>query len=102
MLRQKYQKLLASRDAADHSKVKLVSAVRMNRNDGKAKSFASKYQSRATISLKDNARDSGCGFKLIEQAFLELPVFDSHRFLPALIKRKRLCHGRVPVTNRPR
>lgn len=98
-------KLLAARDAATNSKVKLVSAVRMNRNDGKAKSFASKIANRVRkFLLKDDARDSGCGFKLIERAaFLELPVFDNmHRFLPALIKRSGYAMAEVPVTNRPR
>ncbi len=98
-------KLLAARDSALSPKVKLVSAVRMNRNDGKAKSFASRIANRVRQSLlKDNARDSGCGFKLIERAaFLELPVFDNmHRFLPALIKRSGYAMAEVPVTNRPR
>lgn len=98
-------KLLAGRDAALSPKVKLVSAVRMNRNDGKAKSFASKIaNSVRQFLLKDNARDSGCGFKLIERkAFLELPAFDNmHRFLPALIKRNGYAMTEVPVINRPR
>ncbi len=98
-------KLLACREAAASSKVKLVSAVRVNRNDGKAKSFASKIANRVRqFLLKDNARDSGCGFKLIERkVFLDLPVFDNmHRFLPALIKRNGYAMVEVPVTNRPR
>ncbi|WP_241766985.1 hypothetical protein [Hyphomonas oceanitis] len=39
--------------------------------------------------LRDDATDTGCGWKLIRtRAFRDLPFFASmHRFLPALIKR---------------
>ncbi len=54
--------------------------------------------------LKDSARDTGCGLKLLPRdLFLKLPYFDGlHRFLPALVKREGRDILYVDVQDRTR
>ena len=54
--------------------------------------------------LKDEATDTGCGFKLIRtRAFCDLPYFAAmHRFLPALVKRAGWDVREEPVVDRVR
>lgn len=75
-----------------NKKIDLIQGIRINRKDTFSKLIASKIANylRSFI-LKDNCKDSGCGFRLFKkESFLKLPYFNHmHRFLPHLFK----CHN---------
>ena len=68
----------------------IIAGKRNSRNDSGFKWLQSRVANGVRrFVLKDDATDTGCGWKLIRtRAFRDLPFFASmHRFLPALIKR---------------
>ena len=68
----------------------IIAGRRKSRNDSGFKWFQSRIANGVRrFVLKDDATDTGCGWKLIRTAaFRDLPFFASmHRFLPALVKR---------------
>jgi len=68
----------------------IIAGKRNSRNDSGFKWLQSRVANGVRrFVLRDDATDTGCGFKLIRTAaFRDLPFFASmHRFLPALIKR---------------
>lgn len=68
----------------------IIAGKRNSRNDSGFKWLQSRIANGVRrFMLRDDATDTGCGWKLIRtEAFRELPFFASmHRFLPALIKR---------------
>ncbi len=83
----------------------LIAGRRNSRNDSGFKWLQSRVANgvRRAI-LRDDATDTGCGFKLIRtQAFRDLPFFASmHRFLPALVKRAGWQVREERVNDRPR
>lgn len=86
-------------------KLGLIAGRRNSRNDGGFKWVQSRVANGIRrFALKDDATDSGCGFKIIRtQAFRELPYFASmHRFFPALIKRAGWDIREELVNDRPR
>lgn len=83
----------------------LIAGRRTSRNDSGFKWIQSRIANGIRkFALKDDATDSGCGWKLIRtEAFRELPYFASmHRFLPALVKRAGWAVIEEPVNDRPR
>ena len=83
----------------------LVSGLRRNRRDSRAKLWASRISNglRRRL-LKDGATDTGCGLKAFRrEAYLRLPYFDhQHRFLPALFAREGYEVAYEPVSHRAR
>ena len=80
--------LVAGPDA--DPKLGMIAGRRNSRNDGGFKWVQSRVANGIRrFALRDDATDTGCGFKLIRTAaFRELPYFASmHRFFPALVKR---------------
>lgn len=74
----------------DTGKLGIIAGKRNSRNDSGFKWLQSRIANGVRkFVLRDDATDTGCGWKLIRtEAFRELPFFASmHRFLPALIKR---------------
>ena len=74
----------------DTGKLGIIAGKRNSRNDSGFKWLQSRVANGVRrFMLRDDATDTGCGWKLIRtEAFRELPFFASmHRFLPALIKR---------------
>ena len=68
----------------------LIAGRRTSRNDSGFKWLQSRIANGVRrFALRDDATDTGCGWKLIRTAaFRDLPYFASmHRFLPALVKR---------------
>lgn len=68
----------------------IIAGKRTSRNDSGFKWLQSRVANGVRrFILRDDATDTGCGWKLIRtQAFRDLPFFASmHRFLPALVKR---------------
>ncbi len=68
----------------------IYAGVRKRRNDGLVKKLTSRSgNTLRRLALKDTARDSGCGFKVLPAPLAKaLPYFDNmHRFLPALARR---------------
>ena len=83
----------------------IYAGVRNRRNDGIVKKFTSRFANAVRRrALKDTARDSGCGFKVLPAALAKaLPYFDNmHRFLPALARRHGYGVREVLVNDRPR
>ena len=77
-------------DGQDTGRLGIIAGKRNSRNDSGFKWLQSRIANGVRrFVLRDNATDTGCGWKLIRtEAFRELPYFASmHRFLPALIKR---------------
>jgi dolichol-phosphate mannosyltransferase len=75
---------------APDTRLGIVCGVRKKRNDGIVKFLSSRIANFVRRNLlRDNTRDTGCGFKLIRRdVALSLPFFDGmHRFLPALVRR---------------
>lgn len=71
-------------------KLGIIAGKRNSRNDSGFKWLQSRIANGTRrFMLRDDATDTGCGWKLIRTAaFRDLPFFASmHRFLPALIKR---------------
>ena len=68
----------------------IIAGKRNSRNDSGFKWLQSRVANGVRrFVLRDDATDTGCGWKLIRtEAFRDLPFFASmHRFLPALVKR---------------
>jgi dolichol-phosphate mannosyltransferase len=83
----------------------IVCGRRTSRNDSGFKWLQSRIANGIRrFCLKDDATDTGCGFKMIRRrAFQDLPYFASmHRFLPALIKRAGWDVVEEPVADRVR
>jgi dolichol-phosphate mannosyltransferase len=83
----------------------VYAGVRKRRNDGLIKKLTSRSANAIRqFALKDTARDSGCGFKVLPAALAkELPYFDNmHRFLPALARRHGHDVREIMVNDRPR
>lgn len=85
---------------------RVVFAGRRNRrNDGAVKFLTSRVANfvRRRL-LRDDSRDSGCGFKVMPAGFVqEVPYFDNmHRFIPALARRQGFDVREVMVADRPR
>jgi len=77
-------------EGQDTGRLGIVAGRRNSRNDSGFKWLQSRIANGVRkFVLQDNAKDTGCGWKLIRPAaFRELPYFASmHRFLPALVKR---------------
>ncbi|MBI1260907.1 MAG: glycosyltransferase [Rhizobiales bacterium] len=83
----------------------IVAGQRVTRIDPFPRSLVSKIANsvRGAI-LKDETKDTGCGFKVIRRdIFLALPFSSGlHRFLPALVKREGFSILLEPVSHRPR
>lgn len=87
------------------SSLGLIAGRRTSRNDSGFKWLQSRIANGVRrFCLKDDATDTGCGFKQIRtRAFRDLPFFASmHRFLPALIKRAGWETIEEPVADRER
>ena len=83
----------------------IYAGVRIRRNDGLVKKLTSRSANIIRrLALKDTARDSGCGFKVLPAALATaLPYFDNmHRFLPALARRHGYGVREIMVNDRPR
>lgn len=83
----------------------LIAGRRTSRNDSGFKWVQSRIANGIRrFCLKDDATDTGCGFKLLRtRAFRDLPFFASmHRFFPALIKRAGWQVIEEPVADRAR
>ncbi len=83
----------------------IIAGKRNSRNDSGFKWLQSRVANGVRrFMLKDDATDTGCGWKLIRTAaFRDLPFFASmHRFLPALIKRAGWEVREELVNDRPR
>ncbi len=83
----------------------LIAGKRNSRNDSGFKWLQSRIANGVRrFVLRDDATDTGCGWKLIRtQAFRDLPFFASmHRFLPALVKRAGWEVREERVNDRPR
>ncbi len=97
--------LSVMRNDAAGARLGMVSGVRVRRNDGANKRFASGFANAIRMRLlKDGAVDSGCGLKAFRRdVYLALPYFDNmHRFLIALVKREGFEVRFVDVNHRPR
>jgi glycosyltransferase involved in cell wall biosynthesis len=83
----------------------VYAGVRKRRNDGLVKKLTSRSANAIRqFALKDTARDSGCGFKVLPATLAAaLPYFDNmHRFLPALARRHGYDVREIMVNDRPR
>jgi len=83
----------------------LVAGRRKSRNDSGFKWFQARIANGVRrFVLKDDATDTGCGWKMLRtEVFRELPFFASmHRFLPALVKRAGWDVREEPVNDRAR
>ena len=83
----------------------IYAGVRNRRNDGLVKKLTSRVANAIRRrALRDTARDSGCGFKVLPASLAKaLPYFDNmHRFLPALARRHGYAVREVMVNDRPR
>ncbi|MEM9740065.1 MAG: glycosyltransferase family 2 protein [Pseudomonadota bacterium] len=86
-------------------KLGIIAGRRKSRNDSGFKWVQSRVANGVRrFVLKDDATDTGCGWKLIRtHAFRDLPYFASmHRFLPALVKRAGWDVREEPVNDRAR
>ncbi|MEM0984997.1 MAG: glycosyltransferase family 2 protein [Pseudomonadota bacterium] len=83
----------------------MIAGKRNSRNDSGFKWVQSRIANGVRrFVLRDDATDTGCGFKLVRtRAFRDLPFFASmHRFLPALVKRAGWEVREALVNDRPR
>jgi glycosyltransferase involved in cell wall biosynthesis len=83
----------------------IVAGIRKRRNDGAIKWASSRIANFVRRNmLRDDTKDTGCGFKLIRREVAQrLPFFDGmHRFLPALTRRQGYTIVQIPVEDRPR
>lgn len=83
----------------------IIAGKRNSRNDSGFKWVQSRIANGVRrFVLQDDAKDTGCGWKLIRTAaFRDLPYFASmHRFFPALIKRAGWDVREELVNDRPR
>ncbi|MDZ4759578.1 MAG: glycosyltransferase family 2 protein [Alphaproteobacteria bacterium] len=89
----------------DNPSLGIVCGRRTSRNDSGFKWVQSRVANGVRrFCLRDNATDTGCGFKMIRtRAFQDLPFFAAmHRFLPALVKRAGWDVIEEPVADRQR
>lgn len=78
----------------------MAAGVRVNRQDGIAKRYASLFARKIRrLMLKDDHPDTGCATKVFDrELFLRLPYFDHlHRFMPPLARREGATVLAVPV-----
>jgi len=78
----------------------MAAGVRVNRQDGIAKRYASLFARKIRrVMLKDDHPDTGCATKVFDrELFLRLPYFDHlHRFMPPLARREGATVLAVPV-----
>ncbi|MEZ5938520.1 MAG: glycosyltransferase family 2 protein [Hyphomonadaceae bacterium] len=83
----------------------VICGRRTSRNDSGFKWVQSRVANGVRrFCLRDDATDTGCGFKLLRRrAFEDLPYFSAmHRFLPALVKRAGWEVREEPVADRQR
>jgi glycosyltransferase involved in cell wall biosynthesis len=83
----------------------IVAGVRKKRNDGAIKWASSRIANFVRRNLlRDDTKDTGCGFKLIRREVAQRIVFfdGMHRFLPALTRRQGYTILQMPVEDRPR
>lgn len=83
----------------------IYAGVRNRRNDGAVKWLTSRVGNGIRRwALRDTARDSGCGFKVLPASLAKaLPYFDNmHRFFPSLARRHGYGVTEVMVNDRPR
>ena len=95
--------LVAAKD--ENPALGIVCGRRTSRNDSGFKWLQSRVANGIRrFCLRDDATDTGCGFKLIRRrAFQDLPFFAArHRFLPALVKRAGWDVREEPVADRER
>lgn len=95
--------LVAAKD--ENPALGIVCGRRTSRNDSGFKWLQSRIANGVRrFCLRDDATDTGCGFKLIRRrAFQDLPYFAAmHRFLPALVKRAGWDVREEPVADRQR
>ncbi|HTQ14026.1 MAG TPA: glycosyltransferase family 2 protein [Rhizomicrobium sp.] len=97
--------LTVLRNDAAGERIGMVSGVRVKRNDGASKRWASRFANglRSRL-LNDGAVDSGCGLKAFRRdVYLALPYFDNmHRFMIALVRREGYEVRFVDVNHRAR
>jgi hypothetical protein len=90
---------------APDAKLGIVAGVRKRRNDGFIKWLSSRTANfiRRNM-LRDDTKDTGCGFKLIRtDVARHFPFFDGmHRFLPALTRRNGYSILQIPIEDRAR
>lgn len=89
----------------ENPRLGIIAGRRTSRNDSGFKWLQSRIANGVRrFALKDDATDTGCGFKMIRtQAFRDLPYFASmHRFFPALVKRAGWDVREEPVNDRER
>jgi dolichol-phosphate mannosyltransferase len=89
----------------ENPRLGIVCGRRTSRNDSGFKWVQSRVANGVRrFCLRDNATDTGCGFKMIRtRAFQDLPFFAAmHRFLPALVKRAGWDVIEAPVADRQR
>ncbi len=83
----------------------IVAGVRKRRNDGAIKWLSSRTANfiRRNM-LRDDTKDTGCGFKLIRTDVAQrMPFFDGmHRFLPALTRRQGYTILQIDIEDRAR
>ena len=83
----------------------LISGHRHKRQDTLIKRLSSLFANRMRAKLlHDSTPDSGCGLKVFtKNAFLDIPRFDHmHRFIPALMLRRKAKVITHPIHHRPR
>lgn len=93
------------KEIASGPATQIYAGVRNRRNDGLVKKLTSRFANAVRRrALRDTARDSGCGFKVLPRPLATaLPYFDNmHRFLPALARRHGYGVREVLVNDRPR
>jgi dolichol-phosphate mannosyltransferase len=83
----------------------IVAGIRNRRNDGFIKWLSSRTANLIRRNmLRDDTKDTGCGFKLIRTDIAQhFPFFDGmHRFLPALTHRQGYSILQIVIDDRPR
>ncbi len=92
-------------DSANPDGLLMAAGVRVHRQDGAAKRYASIAARKIRKwMLKDDHPDTGCATKVFDrELFLKLPYFDHlHRFMPPLARREGATVLAVPVGHAPR
>jgi dolichol-phosphate mannosyltransferase len=90
---------------APDARLGIVAGVRKRRNDGAIKWASSRIANFVRRNmLRDDTKDTGCGFKLIRTEVAQrIPFFDGmHRFLPALTRRQGYAIRQIDIEDRPR
>ncbi len=98
-------RMVAELTQRDDPELKLLQGWRWQRQDTGLKRLSSKIANAVRGGLlADQARDSGCGIRVIDrELLLRLPYFDHmHRFIPALVAQAGWKLDNVAVNHRPR